>query len=97
MTTEAPAAAILRAVSAPIPRAAPETNATLPSKRFMSAPSLPPRLVDCGPQAHGPATRDARIAPATRHGTRDSLAAAQLRRLRWHHAGINHPARGKTH
>ena len=36
-TTEAPAAAILRAVSAPMPRAAPESKATFPSRRFMPA------------------------------------------------------------
>jgi hypothetical protein len=41
----APAAAILRAVSAPMPRAAPETNATFPSRRFMTMflPSLSAR------------------------------------------------------
>src|SRR5438270_2401511 len=36
--TFAPASAIRRAVSAPIPRAAPEISATLPSRRFITAP-----------------------------------------------------------
>jgi hypothetical protein len=43
-TTAAPAAAILRAVSAPMPRAAPEMNATFPSRRFMTKfPEVPAR------------------------------------------------------
>src|SRR5215813_11639706 len=48
MTTVAPAAAILRAVSAPIPRAAPDKSATFPSNRFMSAllQAFPERLWD---------------------------------------------------
>src|SRR4029077_6022874 len=42
--TLAPASAISRAVSAPMPRAAPEISATLPSRRFIAVPlKLPAR------------------------------------------------------
>src|SRR5580704_8785807 len=48
--TLAPALAISRAVSAPIPRAAPEISATLPSRRFIAAPpNLIPRRNSVAP------------------------------------------------
>src|SRR3954470_165538 len=43
-TTVAPAFAIRCATSAPIPRAAPEIRATLPSRRFIGFPCVPGRV-----------------------------------------------------